>query len=447
MSIPNDFIWGAATSAYQIEGAAYQDGKGLSVWDMMCRRPNAVSGNHNGDVACDHYQKYKEDIALMKSLGIKGYRFSLSWPRILPDGVGAVNQKGLDFYSRLVDELLANGITPYVTLFHWDFPYELYCRGGWLHENSSNWFADYTKVVMEHLSDRVQNWITLNEPQCYMQFGHLEGIHAPGDKMIFSQVLMAGHNTLLAHGKSFKMIQSYAKSRPNIGYAPVGFVCVPERNTPEDILAAEKATFKCELSNVLNNTWWMDPVLLGTYPEDGLKLYEQYLPKIGPEDMSIIQTDIDFLGLNIYHGTVVGESSLSNTMHHFPLTSFGWPVVPESLYWGPKFFYNRYKKPIMITENGMANTEWPSLDGAVHDPQRIDFMTRYLRELRTVIEEGIPVKGYFHWSLMDNFEWAQGFSKRFGLIYVDFHNQKRILKDSAYWYRNLITSNGGALFA
>jgi beta-glucosidase len=302
-------------------------------------------------------------------------------------------------------------------------------------------------VVVERLSDRVQNWITLNEPQCYMQFGHLEGIHAPGDKLTISQVLRAGHNTLLAHGKSFKTIQSYAKSRPNIGYAPVGFVCVPQSNTPGDILAAEKAMFTCEPNNVLNNTWWMDPVLSGRYPDDGLRLYEPYLPKISSEDMSIIQTDIDFLGLNIYHGTMVSESSLTNSRQHFPLTSFGWPVVPESLYWGPKSFYKRYKKPIMITENGMANTEWPSLDGAVHDPQRVDFMTRYLRELQAVVAEGVPVKGYFHWSLMDNFEWGQGFSKRFGLIYVDFNNQKRILKDSAHWYRNIIASNGMVLCA
>ncbi len=441
MNIPNDFIWGAATAAYQIEGAACQDGKGLSVWDMMCRRPNVIFGNHNGNVACDHYHKYKEDIAMMKWMGIKAYRFSLSWPRILPHGTGEVNKNGLDFYSQLIDELLINDIVPYVTLFHWDFPHELYRRGGWLHEDSSDWFAEYTRIVIEKLSDRVRNWITLNEPQSFIQFGHLEGIHAPGDKLALSQIFQASHNVLLSHGKSFRVIKSCAKSRPNIGYAPIGFVSVPTSCNCDDVTFAEKSTFACELTNVLNNSWWMDPVLLGTYPEDGLKLYEPYLPKFDVDDLSVIQTDIDFLGLNIYHGTKVGKPSLDNSVHHFPLTSFGWPVVPESLYWGPKFFYKRYKKPIMITENGMANTEWPSLDGAVHDPQRIDFMTRYLRELRNVIAEGVPVKGYFHWSLMDNFEWAQGFSKRFGLIYVDFNSQSRILKDSAYWYKNLIASN------
>ena len=441
MKFSDDFVWGTATSSYQIEGAAYDDARGLSVWDMLCRRSGAIVQGDNGDIACDHYNKFKEDVQLMKWLGIKGYRFSISWSRVLPQGIGNINQKGMDFYSKLVDELLANGITPYITLFHWDYPEELYRRGGWLNKDSSEWFAEYTKAITVSLSDRVTNWMTFNEPQCFMNFGHLTGTHAPGDKLPFADVLQGCHNVLLSHGKSFRILRDYSKADANIGYAPVGFVHVPAHETPDQIENARQSMFSVEQNDLMNNTWWVDPILFGRYPEDGLRAYEQYLPKIESGDMAIIKTDLDFLGLNIYHAKYIGTSA-DNSSRPVGLTAMNWPVVPESLYWGPKFFYERYKKPMMITENGLANADWPSIDGAVHDPQRIDFMNRYLRQLNKAISESIPVTGYFHWSLMDNFEWAEGYTKRFGLIYVDFMNQRRIPKDSAHWYKKLIAAKG-----
>jgi len=386
----------------------------------------------------------------MKEIGLQAYRLSVSWPRVMPGGAGAVNQKGLDFYDRLIDELLAAKITPYVTLFHWDFPYELYCRGGWLNPDSSNWFAEYAKVVVKKLSDRVQYWMTLNEPQCFIGFGQQEGIQAPGDRLGFTEVLRAGHNALLAHGKAVQAIRANSKLAPRIGWAAASIVSMPATKAPRDIEAARRAMFSITEKTCSNNTWWMDPVYLGRYPDDGLKLFGECAPEIRDEDLEIIHQPLDFFGVNIYTGQKV-RSGKDDRVEGVPLplgqelTAYRWAVTPESLYWGPKFFRERYKLPIVITENGMSNVDWVSLDGKVHDPQRIDFMKRYLVNLEKAIEEGVDVRGYFHWSIMDNFEWAQGFKERFGLIYVDYPTQKRILKDSAYWYKELIASNGAAL--
>lgn len=447
MSFKKDFVWGAATAAYQIEGAAFEDGKGLSVWDTCCQRTGFVKDGDNGNIACDHYHRYKEDVQLMKKMGLKAYRMSISWPRILPDGIGKINEKGLDFYDRLVDELLENGITPYITLFHWDFPQELYKKGGWLNPDSSDWFAEYTKVVVERLSDRVKHWITLNEIQCFIELGHGTGTHAPGLKLDMSDVLLAGHNALLAHGKAIQTIRKYSKGDCEIGYAPVGGASFPDTQSKEDIEAARRATFDFDGPNIWNSSWWMDPVCIGSYPEEGLKAFGKWLPKIGADDMKTIFQPIDFLGLNIYQGSRVrmgqdGNVEIVNKNVGYDQTNIKWPVTPEILYWGPKFFYERYQKPIVITENGLSNTDWVSLDGKVHDPQRIDFLNRYLREYKRAAQDGVDAKGYFQWSLMDNFEWAEGYNERFGLIHVDYQIQKRTIKDSGFWYKNVIESNG-----
>ncbi|HYH02660.1 MAG TPA: GH1 family beta-glucosidase [Bacillota bacterium] len=450
MKFPQNFVWGAATAAYQIEGAAHEDGKGLSVWDMFCHNAKAIFEQHTGNAACDHYHRYPEDIQLMHRLGLQAYRFSISWPRVLPAGTGVVNEKGLDFYDRLVDELCAKGIEPYITLFHWDFPYELFKQGGWLNRSSPDWFAEYTKVVVERLSDRVKHWFTLNETHCYIYLGHLTGLHAPGLKLGINDVLLAAHHTFLAHGKSVQMIRSYTKQPCLIGYAPVGFTSIPASDLATDIEAARQAMFNFQGAGFGVNSWWMDPIFFGRYPEDGLKMFQQWLPPIGPEDLQTICQPLDFFGVNIYHGTKVtagpeGKPQPVIKEPGRPLTAYNWDVTPEALYWGPRFFYERYQKPIIITENGVSNIDVISLDGAVHDPQRIDFTQRYLRELRRSIVDGIDVRGYFHWSIMDNFEWNEGFKQRFGLIYVDYPTQKRIIKDSGLWYQKVIESNGSII--
>ena len=470
MTFPKGFIWGVSTAAYQIEGAAFEDGKGLSDWDVFCRREGAIWNGQSGDVACDHYHRYQEDIDNMKKLGVSGYRMSISWPRVIPNGVGAVNQKGLAFYDKLIDKLLEAGITPYVTLFHWDYPYELTCRGGWLNPESPDWFADYTKVVVEKLSDRVKNWMTINEPQVFIGFGYQSGTIAPGWKLGFPDVLRSAHNTLLAHGKAVQTIRAYSKTQCRIGLAPVGVVCSPATNSPEDIDAARNAMFtigsKDNPDNTIinkdiwnhpiaskdtwNNTWWMDPMILGKYPEDGLKFYGADIPAFKESDMKIIHQPLDFFGANIYQGLTVragkeGKPEFVKDQIGHPLTAYHWRVDPQALYWGPRFFNERYKLPVIITENGMTNDDWVALDGKVHDPQRIDFLNRYLLQLRKACEDGVDIRGYFQWSLLDNLEWSSGYRERFGLIYTDFVTQNRTLKDSAYWYQEVIASNGASL--
>lgn len=450
MSFHQDFVWGAAAAAYQIEGAAREEGKGLSVWDMCVKIPGFVKDGHTGDLACDHYHRYKEDVQLMKEIGLQAYRLSISWPRVLPEGTGRVNEKGLDFYDRLIDELLENGIPPYVTLFHWDYPYELFKRGGWLHPDSSDWFAEYTRVIAERLSDRVKHWFTLNEPQCFLGLGHSIGTHAPGLKLGHAEFLQAVHNSLLAHGKAVQTLRQTSKPPCEIGYAPVGITSFPTTATPANIEAARARTFSITEPGFWMNTWYMDPVFFGRYPDDGLKVFEPWLPEIKPGDMETIRQPLDFLGLNIYHGSPVqagpdGQPEVLGNPDGHPQTLIRWTVTPESLYWGPKFFHERYGLPIMITENGMSNIDWVSLDGKVHDPQRIDFLHRYLREYRQAAADGVPLKGYFCWSFIDNFEWAEGYNERFGLVYTDYASQKRTIKDSGFWYRSVIESNGANL--
>jgi len=465
MRFPDGFVWGVATAAYQIEGAAYEDGKGLSIWDVFCKKPGAIWRGHTADVACDHYHRWKEDICLMKSLGIPAYRFSVSWPRVIPEGTGAVNTKGVDFYSRLVDGLLEAGIEPYLTLFHWDLPYELHCRGGWLNPDSSRWFADYTQVVVDALSDRVANWMTFNEPNAVVWAGYEAGVHAPGLKMGLTELLRVVHNILLSHGRSAQVIRSCAKKKPRISFVHAASgVCIPYPETPESVEAARRemfdisyptADFSTGIPGGIRQTWWLDPVYRGCYPEDGLHAFRLFLPEISPDDMATIHQPLDFFAVNIYRGRHITRGDdgrpceLPVSAGH-PLVAAdagsSWPLTPESLYWGPKFYWERYRLPVVITENGMPATDRVSLDGRVHDETRVDFLARHLRALRKAVEDGVPVDGYFCWSFMDNFEWSDGYRQRFGIVYVDYETLKRIPKTSAYWYREVIASNGQQIF-
>ena len=441
MKFPKAFIWGAATSSYQIEGAAYSEGGGRSVWDMLGQQPEKIVNGNTGKIACDHYNRYRQDVALMSDIGLQAYRFSISWPRVLPDGTGIVNQRGLDFYSQLVDELLEKNISPWITLFHWDFPYALYCRGGWLNRDSADWFADYTALVVDKLSDRVSHWSTLNEPQCFISLGHLDGIHAPGLKMGVSEVLLAGHNALRAHGKSVQVIRANSKTASSVSASQASIVSLPASDHALDIEAARQHMFSIHEKNFFNNTWFSDPMILGQYPEDGLELFAAEMPKTLLDDLDDIHQELDYFGCNIYSGIHVkahadnGFETAENK--DLPVTAMDWPVTPEALYWGPTFFHERYQLPIIITESGMANDDVVQ-DGKVHDVERIEFLDRYISEYGRAIADGVPALGYFLWSIMDNFEWAEGYAKRFGIIHVDFETQQRILKDSANWYQSVI---------
>ena len=451
MTFPTDFTWGAATASYQIEGAHYADGKGPSVWDHLCRWPGKVFNGDTGDVACDHYHKVDDDVALMAELGLKAYRFSVSWPRVMPDGVGAVNDKGLAFYDRLVDGLLGRGIEPWLTLFHWDYPLALYHRGGWLNADSPKWFEEYARVIVDRLGDRVAKWITLNEPQCFLGLGHQVGEHAPGLKLGWADVLRATHHALLAHGRAVAVIRERAKTPPTVGWAPVGVIKFPANNEAQYEGSAKAAMFGVNEKSLWNNTWFSDPAILGHYPEDGLKVFGEDVPNAPASDFDIIKQPLDFYGANIYHGDPIGtpedSSKPADRPAGSPRTMFGWPVEPDALYWGPKFLHERYGLPVVVTENGLSCHDWIGVDGECRDPARIDFTRRYLLRLRDAIADGAKVSGYFHWSLMDNFEWAEGYKHRFGLVHVDFQTLRRTPKASAAWYGVVIASNGGSLDA
>ena len=454
MSFKKDFAWGVATAAYQIEGSYNEDGRGLSVWDVFSHEPGKVDYGHTGDVACDHYHRFKDDVKLMRELGITSYRFSISWSRIFPNGIGEVNEKGAKFYSDLIDELIANGIEPYVTLFHWDLPYELHKKGGWLNSECVKWFSDYVAKVSELYSDRVEKFITFNEPQCFIGSGYLFGGHAPGLKVGYKDIFQMCHNVLKSHGAAVIALRENAKKTIKVGYAPTSGVCYPATETPEDIEAARKKYFECppmEGNVMWSVSWWSDPIILGKYPEDGLRMYKEFLPEITDEDMKLISQPLDFYAQNIYNGIGVkmGESGTpeyEDRYAGFPRTAINWPVTPEALCWGPKFLYERYNLPIYITENGMSAHDVVSLDGKVHDPNRIDFLERYLLQLEKAADEGADIAGYFLWSFMDNFEWAKGYSERFGIVFVDYETQERIPKDSAYWYKEWIEKHREGLF-
>ncbi|NLM74594.1 MAG: beta-glucosidase [Clostridiaceae bacterium] len=445
MMFPKNFYWGAAAASYQIEGAWKEDGKGLSVWDVVSNETDFVYEGQTGNIACDHYNRYEKDVQIMREIGLKAYRLSLSWPRIFPEGTGRINQKGLDFYDRLIESLLENNIEPFVTLFHWDYPWELFLKGGWLNPDSPKWFEEYANLVAERFVDRIKYWITINEPQCFIILGHQDGSHAPALKLPMRAVLQAMHNSLLAHGLAARAIKD-VDSKAKVGYAPVGTTFYPKNGTSKEIEFAKKLMFEKNDDSLWTDAWWMDPVFFGKYPEDGVKKYEKYMPEISEDDMQIISYPLDFFGCNIYHGIPVeeidGEIVVGKAPVGSPKTDMNWPVTPEALYWGPKFFYERYKKPIIVTENGVALKDWVMEDGKVHDPGRIDFLSRYIKQLGRAVSEGVKVEGYFVWSIMDNLEWAQGYEKRFGLVYIDYESQERIIKDSGHWYKKVIATNG-----
>lgn len=450
MRFSNQFLWGAASAAYQIEGAYCEDGKGLNIWDAYCQSGNHIAHGENGNVACDHYHRYLEDIRLMKEMGIRNYRFSINWTRVLPGGIGEINPKGLQFYSDLVDALLANGITPMVTLFHWDYPLTLHEKGGWLNRDSVDWFAEYARVIVDALSDRVQYWMTINEPQVFVGCGYAIGKFAPFQKLAARDLTRITHHVLLAHGAAVKVIREFAKTTPTVGFAFATACCTPEDNTPEAVAAAQQKSFAVTRDRFpFEISWWADPIFFGAYPQEAYEVLGDDMPQVQPGDMALISQPVDFYGVNIYESKATENpyGYAENAYMGCPRTQMGWPVTPEALYWSPKFLYQRYGKPILISENGMACHDWIQLDGKVHDPQRIDFMKRYLRALCQAAEDGADIMGYMYWSILDNYEWADGYDKRFGLVYVDYRTQERTLKDSGKFYRDVIRTEGDAVFA
>ena len=448
----DDFVWGVASSAYQIEGREEGDGCGKNIWDTFTEQGRILDG-HTAAVASDHMHRYKEDYALMRMLGIQAYRFSMSWARLIPDGTGEVNQKAVALYRDMILEMKKNGIEPYITMYHWEFPQALQDRGGWLNEEVIQWFGYYAKVVAENFSDICEHFITLNEPECFVGIGHLSGIHAPGLKLPQKDVFQIAHNALRAHGQAVINLRKYACRPIKVGYAPTCGMAYPATNRPEDIEAARKVLFGFyqPMDNwTWNVAWFNDPVFLGKYPEEGLKNFAEYLPEITEEDMKLISQPLDFMGQNIYNGYMVaqgkdGEIEFVDRPAGFPKTGANWPVTPDCFYWGVKFLYDRYKLPLYITENGMSCHDDVSLDGMVHDPNRQNFLDLYISALQKANDEGVDVRGYFLWTFLDNFEWDKGYTERFGIVHVDFATQKRIVKDSAYWYQKIIETNGAEL--
>lgn len=431
-----DFLWGAASASAQVEGGWDADGRTPSIWDVAKKRH--VKHGDNCHVGCDHYHHMKEDVALMKEMGLKSYRFSISWSRVIPQE-GKVNEKGLRFYSDLVDELLANGIEPLVTIFHWDLPVWVQKKGGWMSRATVPLFREYTRVVVEALSDRVQWWMPMNEPQCFIMNGHMQGMHAPF-KHYYLALVKLTKVCMEAYAESVDAIRENAKRPPKVGMAMASGAFTPKSTSPVDVEEARHKSFYFG-TGVMSNRWWCDPMLLGK----GVSAYGVY--HISDAFAKKVCRKLDFLGLNLYEPQNYAGWGGDGTALPFgaPRSSIGWVVDGSVLYWAPKFMHERYGLPILISENGFADNDFVCLDGKVHDPLRTDFMYRYLRELKKVIQDGVPVIGYQHWSVMDNFEWAEGFDARFGLIYVDYSSGKRTIKDSGYEYKKIIESNGECL--
>jgi len=429
-SFPADFRWGVSTAAYQIEGAVDTDGRGRSIWDTFSHTPGRTRDGDTGDVACDHYHRWPEDVALLADLGVRAYRFSIAWPRIQPDGSAAVNPKGLDFYDRLVDELVARGIMPVPTLFHWDLPQSLEDAGGWLSRDTSYRFADYAAVVADRLGDRVGRWITLNEPIVHMAQGYAFGTHAPGRELMFDALPVA-HHQLLGHGLAVGALRARGAAEVMITNN-----CTPVRAASESDADIAAAT----LYDGFHNRLFLDPVLIGEYPS-----LVGDAPFIRDGDREIIATPLDALGINYYNPTRVAAAPEGSPLpfemvpiEGVPTTAFGWPVVPSGLrdlLVGLRDRYGAALPPIHITESGCSTTDEVAADGVVHDTARIDYLDGHLRALHQAITEGVDVRGYFVWSLLDNFEWAEGYHQRFGLVRVDYDTQRRTPKDSFAWLR------------
>ena len=444
MAFPEGFIWGAAASAYQIEGAYNEDGKGLSVWDYYSKAvPDSIENNDSGDVSCDFYHRYNDDIALMAKLGIKHFRLSVSWPRVLPAGTGKPNNAGLLFYSNVIDTLLDNGITPWVTLFHWDYPLDLHRRGGWMNPDSVRWFSDYARLMVDTLSDRVTNWMTFNEPQIFIGTAYTTKFFAPFSYLPLCDQLLMAHNVLLAHGAAVDIIRQYAKKPASVGMAPTCWPYIPaDPDDPACVEAARKKTFTVGDEPCRGLPWYTDAVFLGHYPEDAVSRLSAMMPEIKPGDMEQISRPLDFFGMNHYGGFPVDADGNvvprpTGTDHN----ALGWNLCEDSIYWNARFMYERYKLPMIFTENGFGGTDLVC-GGEVPDPQRSEYIRRILRRLDRAVADGVDLRGYFYWSVMDNMEWANGYRPRFGLIHVDYDTLERTPKQSAYFYKKIIESNG-----
>ncbi|OCL25983.1 beta-glucosidase [Orenia metallireducens] len=440
---PKDFIWGSATAAYQIEGAYQEDGKGESIWDRFSHTPGKVANGDTGDVACDHYHRYKEDVELMKEIGLDSYRFSISWPRILPKGKGEINQQGLDFYRGLINELLKAGIKPVVTLYHWDLPQALQEEGGWANREIVKHFVNYAEILFNEFGDVVSQWITHNEPFVVAFNGHGSGDHAPGikDQQVALQV---AHNLLLSHGLAVKKFREL-KLDNEIGITLNLISSYPISDNVEDNKAAKR------MEDYING-WFLEPLFKGRYPERIVEFYGEKFNNldIREDDMGLIKEEIDFLGINYYSRSLVRYNKDSKFLgiegvkpQDSQYTAMDWEIYPKGLYDLLIKLNQEYtQKPLYITENGAAFDDKISEGGGVHDQDRIDYLKAHFQSAYKAIQEGVALKGYYVWSLMDNFEWAYGYSKRFGITYIDYeNNQRRILKDSAYWYKNIIVNN------
>ena len=444
---PSDFVWGVATSSYQIEGAAYEDGKGLSIWDTFCKVPGAIANGDTGDVANDHYRLYKEDVALMKELNAAAYRFSFSWPRLFPDGDSKREHRGFDFYDRLVDELLDKGITPWATLYHWDLPETLSQKGGWTNREIVARFGEFAHAIGEHFDDRIKNYFPINEPWVVSWLGYGIGIHAPGHKNR-AEAFAAAHHTVMSHYAAFDALKALGLN--------VGPVQNQSQFIPDDS-SNEYQKNAADILDAVQNRFWMDAYYKGTYPEILHKNFAKELDAVvKPGDLRVVNND--FLGINYYNNGRVGNEDPNSqdlyakllgvnadTAARGPLTEMGWQINPEGIANLPLRWHHEYgaKIPaIYITENGCAYDDGPDSSGVINDQRRLDYYRNHLASLGNAITQGAPVKGYFAWSLMDNFEWALGYEKRFGIVYVDFKTQQRIIKNSGKWYSEVAKNNG-----
>jgi beta-glucosidase len=439
---PKGFLWGSATASYQVEGAVNEDGRGISIWDTFSHTAGKTDKGDTGDVADDHYHRYKEDVQLMKDLGLKTYRFSIAWPRVFPQGTGTPNPKGLDFYNRMLDELLAAGIEPYCTLFHWDLPQALEDKGGWQSRDTSEAFANYAGYVAEHLSDRVKHFMTMNEMSSFVDIGYRDGRHAPGLKLPPAGVNQVRHHAVLAHGLAVQAIRAHAKPGTKVGLAENAQATVPVVETPEHIAAALKAYRE-------TNAGYLTVVMEGRYTDMYLSHHGADAPKFTSADMKAIGSPLDFVGLNVYTPSYVRADdspagfALVPAPKSYPHMMSNWlHVGPEAIYWSPKHAAQLWNvKEIYITENGASSTDVLTPDGHVYDSDRVMYLRNYLTQLHRAVSEGVPVRGYFCWSLMDNYEWADGYAYRFGIHYVDFKTQKRTPKMSAHFYKEVIARN------
>ena len=445
LSFPRGFLWGSATASYQVEGAANEDGRGPSIWDTFSHTPGKTHNGDTGDVADDHYHRFQSDVALMKDLGLKSYRFSVAWPRIFPTGTGTPNPKGLDFYSRLVDSLLAAGIQPFCTLYHWDLPQALEDKGGWQSRDTAQAFAAYAGVVADRLSDRVKHFMTFNEMHSFIDLGYGNGIHAPGLKLAPAALNQARHHVVLAHGLSVQAIRAHAKSGVKVGLAENITCTVPVVDTPEHVKAATIAMRE-------ENAGYLTVILEGRYTDLFLARQGTASPKFTAEELRTIAAPIDFVGINCYTADFVRASTspagyaMVPYPESYPHMLSPWlKPGPEALYWAPKIAAGVWNiKEIYITENGASSSDILTPEGAVYDIDRVCYLRNYLTQLHRAVSEGVPVRGYFLWSLMDNYEWADGYGTRFGIHYVDFVTQKRTPKLSARFYREVIARNAVA---